>query len=140
MKLTHKYLNPIIVFFAVYMFGYLLYNAGISLTRAVYTYMNHIFPESFPLYEKLAEKEALAGLYRIFELCGMLIALFLINLIALRLENKKYERIVILTDGQYLIKDGVRLYFKEFFASDVITSVLTPVLLVIPPTSFPRGL
>ena len=62
MKLTHKYLNPIIVFFAVYMFGYLLYNAGISLTRAVYTYMNHIFPESFPLYEKLAEKLYRTGL------------------------------------------------------------------------------
>lgn len=138
MKLTHKYLNPVIAFVIVYMFGILLYNASISVVSAVYTYLNYLFPDSFPLYNKLSEKAALEELYKSFAVWGLFVALFLINFISLRLENKKYERIVILTGGEYLIKDGIKLYFKEFFGSDIITSALVPALLVIPPYFIPE--
>lgn len=138
MKLRHRYLNPIIVFLIVYMFGLLLYHVSNTVVSGIYTYLNYLLPESFPAYSLLAEKEANAELQKKLSVWGLLLTLFLINFIALKLENKKYERIVIQTDGLYLIKDGIKLYFKEFFKSDLITSALVPALLVIPPYFIPE--
>lgn len=138
MKLKDKYLYPVAVFLCVYIFGLLIYQFSVSAVNAVYTYLNYLFPDTFSLYTKLAEKEALAELQRALSVWGLFLAMFLINLIALRLDNKKYERLVILTDGQFLITDGIRLYFKEFFTGDLISSLIIPALLVIPAYFIPE--
>jgi hypothetical protein len=95
-------------------------------------------PTLFPLYGKLAEKAEYIELQKSLSLWGICLALMLINLIALKLENKKYERIVVQTDGMYLLRDGIKLYFKEFYKSDLITAALVPALLVIPPYFIPE--
>ena len=138
MKLKDKYLYPVAVFLCVYIFGLLIYQFSVSAVNAVYTYLNYLFPDTFSLYTKLAEKEALAELQRALSVWGLFLAMFLINLIALRLDNKKYERLVILTDGQFLITDGIRLYFKECFTGDLISSLIIPALLVIPAYFIPE--
>ena len=140
MRLKDKYLYPVAVFFCVYIFGLLIYQFSVSAVNAVYTYLNYLFPDTFSLYTKLAEKEALAELQRALSVWGLFLAMFLINLIALRLDNKKYERLVILTDGQFLITDGIRLYFKEFFTGDLISSLIIPALLVIPAYFIPENI
>lgn len=131
MKLRHRYLSPIIAFLVVYLFGLLIFGFSTEAVEWIYNYLNHLFPNVFPLYNPIYDPEAHAKLNKAITVVGMFVALFLINLIALRLENKKYERIITLTDGEYLIKDGIKLYLKEFFASDIITAVILPILIVI---------
>lgn len=132
MKLRHKYLNPIVIYFCVYIFGLWIYAASRGAVNWIYTYLNHLFPEVFPIYQRIYEPEAYARLERIKSVIGICLSLLLINLIALKLDNKKYERIINLTDGQYLVKDGIKLYFKEFLAVDVLVSTILPALLTIP--------
>ena len=131
MKLRHKYLNPIIVFLIVYLFGLLLFGVSREAVKWVYTYLNHLLPSAFPLYNPIYDPEAYAKLNKTFSVVGIFVALFLINFIALKLENKKYERIISLTDGQYVMWDGIKLYFKEFWISDVITALILPAVIVI---------
>ena len=130
MKLRHRYLSPIITFLIVYLFGLLIFGFSTEAVEWIYNYLNHLLPNVFPLYNPIYDPQAYAKLNKAITVVGMFVALFLINLIALRLENKKYERIISLTEGQYLIKDGVKLYLKEFFVSDIITAVILPVVIV----------
>ena len=139
MKLRHKFLNPIAVYFIVYVFGLWLLGFSLEAVEWVYAYLNHLMPETFPLYNPIYDPEAHARLNRILTVIGMFAVLFLINFISLKVDNKKYERIIILTDGQYLIHEGVRLYFKEFWISDIISALILPALLVIPPYFIPEN-
>lgn len=129
MKLRHRYLSPMIIFLAVYLFGLLIFGFSTEAVEWIYNYLNHLLPDVFPLYNPIYDPEAYDELNKNITVIGMFLALFLINFIALRLDNKKYERIISLTDGQYLIKDGIRLYFKEFFISDIIVALILPVLI-----------
>jgi hypothetical protein len=131
MKFRHRYLSPVISYLIVYVFGLLIFGFSTEAVEWIYNYLNHLLPGVFPLYNPIYDPEAHARLNKSLTVVGLLVAFFLINFIALKLENKKYERIISLTDGQYLIKDGIKLYFKEFFISDVITAIVLPILIVV---------
>ena len=138
MKLRHKYLNPIIVYLIVYMFGLLLFGFSLMAVNGAYTYLNHLMPNIFPLYNPIYAPEAKEKVDKALSVIAIFVALFLINFIALKLENKKYERLITHTDGQYILKDGIRLYFREFWKADIITSALVPALISIPPFFIPE--
>jgi len=132
MKFRYKYLSPIAMFIFVFIFGLFISGLCGNAVDGIYTYLNHLSPETFPIYNQIYDIQTYSKLERIKDIISIFISLSLINLIALRLDNKKYERIISLTDGEYLIKDGIRIYFKEFFLSDAIVSLLIPAVLVIP--------
>lgn len=132
MKFRYRYLNPIILYLCVFIFGLFILGVTDNVTDGIYAYLNHLAPKTFPIYNQIYDIETYNKLERTKNVVAIFISLVIINLIALRIDNKKYERIVNITDGQYLIKDGLKLYFKEFLLSDVIASVLIPGVLVIP--------
>ena len=132
MERKRKQFNPVLLFFGVYVFGLAIYSVGRACANWTYTYLNFLFPDIFPVYNQIHEASKYAALETGKDVVGIFLSLVLINLIALRLDNKKYERIALLTEGQYLMKDGIKLYFKEFFVSDLLVSTLTPAILVIP--------
>ena len=132
MKFRYRYLNPIILYFCVFIFGLFILGAADSIIDAIYAYLNHLAPKTFPIYNQIYDIETYNKLERIKDVAAIFISLVIINLIALRIDNKKYERMVNITDGQYLMKDGLKLYFKEFLLSDVICAALMPGVLVIP--------
>lgn len=131
MKLRHRYLSPVIIYLIVYIFGLFIFGLCCEIAEWIYTYLNHLMPSTFPLYNPIYVPEAYAKLNKALTVIGLFITFFFINFIALKLENKKYERMISLTDGQYLIKDGVKLYFKEFFISDIMTALVLPVLITL---------
>lgn len=131
-KLKHKYLTPIALFLCVFIFGLFIVGVCSNVVDGIYTYLNHLFPESFPIYNQIHDIQTYNKLERIKSVISVFLALAVINFIALRIDNKKYERIITLTDGEYLVMNGIKLYFKEFFLSDAIASVLIPAILVVP--------
>jgi hypothetical protein len=132
MKKKHKYLNPIILYLCVFIFGLVILGFSMTVVKWSHAYLNHLFPKIFPVYNKIYEPQAYERLEETKKVISLFLSLFLINFIALKIDNRKYERMVSLTEGQYLIKDGIKLYFKEFFTSDVIVSAVVPTVLVIP--------
>ena len=132
MKPRHKYLNPVILYLCVFIFGLFILGFSAIVIKWSYAYLNHLFPGIFPVYDRLYESEAFERLERIKAVFSIFLSLFLINFIAMKIDNRKYERIITLTEGQYLIKDGIKLYFKEFFKSDLAVSTVIPAVLVIP--------
>ena len=132
MKQRHKYLNPAILFFCVFIFGLFILGFSQIVVKWGHAYLSHLFPTVFPTYNQIHDPVAYQRLERIKSVVSIFLSLIIINFIALRLDNKKYERIALLTEGQYLIRDGVKLYFKEFFQSDLIVSTVIPAVLVIP--------
>ena len=131
MKFRHRYISPVIIYLIVYIFGLLIFGFSREFAEWIYNYLNHLMPNAFPLYNPIYDPEAYEKLNKTLTVIGLFITFFFINFIALKLENKKYERMISLTDGQYLIKDGVKLYFKEFFISDIITALVLPVLITL---------
>ena len=94
MKFKQKYLIPAAIFFVIYLFGLLLFNLSRAVISAIYAYLNHLFPDTFPIYNEIYDPELYASSEKVFSVLTVFIALFIMNLIALRLDNKKYERIV----------------------------------------------
>ena len=132
MRFKHKYLRPVALYLCVFIFGLFILGVSSNLVNGGYTYLNSLFPKTFPIYNQIYDIETYNKLERIKSIISVFLSLVIINLIALRIDNKKYERIISLTDGEYLIKDGIKLYFREFFISDVIVSAIIPAALVVP--------
>lgn len=132
MKKKYKYLNPVILFLCVFIFGLFILGFSSVIVKWGYAYLSHLFPSVFPTYNQVHAPESYKRLEWIKGFISIFLSLIIINFISLRLDNKKYERIALLTEGQYLIKDGIKLYFKEFFKSDLIVSTVIPAVFVIP--------
>lgn len=132
MKRKRRHFNPVLLFLCVYIFGLFICAACSGAINWTYAYLNHLLPRVFPIHNKIYAPEAYARLERIKGILAIFLSLLVINLIALRIDNKKYERISLVTEGQYLVWDGIKIYFKEFFKSDLLISTLAPALLIIP--------
>ena len=132
MKPRHKYVNPLIIFLCVFIFGLFIFGASAIAVKWGHAYLSHLFPNVFPTYNQIHDPASYQRLERIKDVIAIFLSLLIINFISLRIDNRKYERIALITEGQYLIKDGIKLYFKEFFRSDLIISTVIPAVLVIP--------
>ena len=132
MKQRHKYLNPIILYLCVFIFGLFIFGFSAIAVKWGHAYLSHLFPSIFPTYNQIHDPESYKRLEWIKGFISIFLSLIIINFISLRIDNRKYERLSLLTEGQYLIKDGIKLYFKEFFKSDLIVSTVIPAVFVIP--------
>ena len=132
MKQRHKYLNPIILYLCVFIFGLFIFGFSAIAVKWGHAYLSHLFPSIFPTYNQIHDPESYSRLEMIKETVAIFLSLLIINFISLRIDNRKYERLSLITEGQYLIKDGIRIYFKEFFKSDLIVSTAVPAIMVIP--------
>ena len=120
------------MFICVYIFGLFIHGFSTEVVNWIYTYLNHLFPKTFPIYNRIYDIQEYMRIENIKGVAAIFISLLLINLIVMKIDNRKYERIVTLTDGEYLIKDGIRIYLKEFFVIDAIVSTVIPGALTIP--------
>ena len=132
MKQRHKYLNPIILYLCVFIFGLFIFGFSAIAVKWSHAYLSHLFPSIFKTYNQIHDPESYSRLEVIKETVSIFLSLLIINFISLRIDNRKYERISLITEGQYLMKDGIRIYFKEFFKSDLIVSAAVPAIMVIP--------
>lgn len=130
MSIKHKYVEPVLIFLAVYLFNYLLCQCGELLFIYSYSYLAEVMPSVVetvnPIHTPAEYELYLKGVATV----GALVALFIMNYVSLRLDNEKFEYIITKTDGQYRLVDGVKLYFGEFFKSDAIASTVAVGVLV----------
>ena len=108
MGFKSKYVNPMIIYFLIYVFGIALLTVGTTLARYSYTYLNHLFPAVFPMFSAVSEKEGYESYLKLINVVGAFIAVYFINYLAIRFDNSKLEHVISKTDGQYTIADGIK--------------------------------
>lgn len=138
MRFRHRYIDPIMIYLLVYIFGIVLFSVGTTLARYLYEYMNHLVPSVFPLFSPVSEKEGYDAYLKLIDVVGIFAAVFLINLFAMSFDNKKFELMVSRTDGQYTVREGLVIYVREFLRSDAISAVLFPAALTLAPYLIPK--
>lgn len=130
MSIKHKYVEPVLIFLAVYLFNYLLCQCGELLFIYSYSYLAEVMPSVVETVNPIHTPDEYELYLKGVATVGSLIALFIMNYVSLRLDNEKFEYIITKTDGQYRLVDGVKLYFGEFFKSDAIASTVAVGVLV----------
>ena len=99
---------------------------------AVYEVLAYVMPDVFKMYSQIKEPELYRELAKCLTLTALGISIVVVNYVALRVDNKRFERMVTLTDGQYTMAEGLLLYVKEFLLSDIIVTLIIPPLVMIP--------
>ena len=122
MSIKHKYGEPVLIFLAVYLFHYVICQCGEMLFIYSYTYISEIIPSLVKTVNPINTPDEYEIYLKGIATAGAFVGLFIMNYVALRLDNGKFERVITKTDGQYTMRDGLKLYFDEFFISDVIAS------------------
>ena len=145
MSIKHKYVEPVLIFLAVYLFNYLLCQCGELLFIYSYNYLAEVMPSVVDTVNPIHTPDEYELYLKGVATFGALVGLFLINYVSLRMDNEKFEYLITKTDGQYRLKDGLKLYFAEFFKSDAIASTIAVGVLVagasfIPEKLLDRGL
>ena len=130
MSIKRKYVEPVLIFLAVYLFGYLLCQCGELLFIYSYNYLAEVIPGVVQTVNPIHTPDEYELYLKGVATVGALVGTFLINYISLRLDNEKFEYVITKTDGQYRLTDGIKLYFKEFLRSDVIASTVPIAILV----------
>ena len=129
MKFKRKYINPAVIYLVVYIFGFVIFALGTAIARYSYAYLNHLLPSAFPIFSPVSEKDDYADYLKLLDIAGISIAILIINYIAMRFDNDKFEFIISKTDGQYTVVEGTEIYVREFAVSDIISAVLLPIVL-----------
>lgn len=124
MSVRHKYIGPVLIFLAVYAFSYLFCQAGELLCAYASSYLSSVLPGVFTVPNPIHSRDEYEAFMKASAAIGATISVGLMNYVALRLDNKKFEFIIAETDGQYTISEGIRLYLGEFLASDIISSTV----------------
>lgn len=145
MSIKRKYVEPVLIFIAVYLFNYLLCQCGELLFIYSYNYLTEVMPSVVDTVNPIHTPDEYELYLKGVATFGALVGLFLINYVSLRMDNEKFEYLITKTDGQYRLKDGLKLYFAEFFKSDAIASTIAVGVLVagasfIPEKLLDRGL
>ena len=131
MSIKHKYVEPVLIFLAVYLFHYVICQCGEMLFIYSYTYISETVPSLVKTVNPISTPNEYEIYLKGIATAGAFVGLFITNYVCLRLDNAKFEHVITKTDGQYTMTDGLKLYFGEFLISDVIASSLTVFPLVL---------
>ena len=96
MSFKHKYLRPVVLYLCVFIFGLFILGVSGSIVDWIYAYLNHLSPNTFPIYNQIYDIETYNKLEQIKDIWSVFISLVAINLIALRIDilinlNKKFR-------------------------------------------------
>lgn len=140
MSFKRKYVEPVLIFLTVYAFSVLFFKAGELLSIYAYSYFSSILPSDIISSNPVSDPDAYEAYTLGIALVGTFVGLWLINYISLRLDNAKFEHVISLTDGQYELAEGIKLYFKEFFVSDVIAATAIVAIVTVSAAFIPEKL
>ena len=138
MKLFQKYIFPPFIT----LFFFLLGGAFILILDIIvpigFDYLAMKFPGMLEKPSSITEPEAYKEFNTMMTSIGIIINIFIATSLAMRCDNKRFEYIVVQTEGLYKIPEMTREYLKTFWTSDIINAVAAPLLLTIPAFFIPE--
>jgi len=132
MKAFNKYFSSPVIFLAVFIVGTVISSLPTYFITIIYDYLTLTFPELFKSYNPITTPEEYKTFSLITSSLSIAIALAVLHYTALRLDNRRLEFLMKETEGFYTMKEGLTLYFKEMWLSDIISAAFPPVAIAIP--------
>ena len=128
-----KYLYPTLNFILLYLLGSAIYYiASLVITKMLYPTANSILPSLFPIPNYVLESEKYELYEKVMAILTLTATFYLINLISVKCDNARFERIVLKTEGMYRMKDGLKEYYSANILFDAILSLVLPIAYTLP--------
>ena len=132
MKFSQKYILPIFHYLLFILVGFAAMTVVEYLVVEIYDFLAYILPDIFKTYSQIKEPELYRELMKWLTVISVGISLLLVNYIAMRQDNKRFEYVITLTDGLYTMREGLLLYIKNFLLSDIVVALVIPSIVMIP--------
>ena len=132
MRIVDKYVFPpfIMLFFT------LLGGAGILVADIVVGlfagWLSEALPEVFARPSFIDDPAGYERYGCILNLASVLITLLPVTYLSMRLDNKRFEYVVVETEGLYTIPERLGQHLSEFWLSELISASAAPLLLTLP--------
>ena len=140
-----KYFVSFVRYFLFYSLGFILFFAFAYLLRHANQFLAEVFPALFKIYNPILNRDGLENQNKIIALLAALLSVFVATYASQRQDNLRYEHIISKTEGLYRIREGEKIYFKEFFGADIFCALTVPLFslgltLISIPLDAPRAL
>lgn len=132
MKFKNKYLFPPCLTLFWFLIGAAVVLISDIVVYLCYDYLCEILPTIFTRPGVLSDPEGYERAQRALTATTVFLAVLPVTYFAMRLDNKRFEHLIVLTEGLYPIREKCVWYLKSFWLSDLIVSVLIPVALTLP--------
>ena len=136
-KTFQKYVFPPFIT----LFFFLLGGAFILILDIIvpisYDYLAMKFPGMLDKPNSISDPEAYEAFRATMTSIGIIINIFIITNLSMRFDNKRFEYIIVKTEGLYKVPELTKEYLPEFWLADVINSSFAALLLTIPPYFIP---
>ena len=132
MRKGHLHLGSAALYFALYLVGVLPYLALRWATDVVYDLLVELFPTVFHSYNVITTPDEYLIQSARLDTVTVALAIAVITYLALRLDNKRFERFIVANEGMYTMPEGLVQYCRRFLLADVITSLAVPVIFTLP--------
>ena len=132
MKFANKYIFPPFLTLFFFLLGGAIILVVDLVLPPVYDYLCYVLPDLFSRPNIIDEPERYESTQRGIAAMTVAVTTFIATAFAMRMDNKRFEHLTKLTEGMYTIPETTLWYVKSFWISDVVASVASPLLLVLP--------
>ena len=137
-KAFQKYIFPPFIT----LFFFLLGGAFILILDIIvpisYDYLAMKFPGMLDKPHPFDEPEAYKAFNAAITSVGIIINIFIATNLSMRCDNKRFEYIIVKTEGLYKIPEMTKEYIETFWLTDIINAAVVPLLLTIPAYLIPE--
>ena len=90
------------------------------------------WPEIFTRPSVIEDPEGYERYDMIIDLAAVILTLIPTTYLSMRLDNKRFEYIVVLTEGLYSVPERLGWYLRTFWLTELISATAAPLLLTLP--------
>ncbi len=138
MTFVRKYITPSAVYFLLFIAGYIATYVTRYIPDIVYDYLSYYFPTVFVSYSPISEAEAYTRVKMWLTIVSVALAIFIVGYIALRLDNKRFEHLILNTEGFYTLPRGLSIWAQIYLIPDIVVCAIIPLIFAIPPYFIPE--
>ena len=132
MKIFSKYVfPPFITLFFFLLGGAFILVLDIAVP-ILYDYLAMKFPGVLDKPNSLGDPEAYKAFNAALTSLGIIINVFIATNLSMRCDNKRFEYIVVLTEGLYSVPERLGWYLRTFWLTELISATAAPLLLTLP--------
>ena len=116
----------------VWCFSAILFSAVCFVViNVIYPAMLGEFPGLLPDYNFVNEREKYEQFRKILEAICAIVAAAILSYLSVRYDNERFEYMITKTEGMYTLREGIALWYPRYVRSDLLVSVIIPLLAVI---------
>ena len=132
MKFSNKYVFPPFLTLFFFLLGGAIILIVDLVIPPIYDYLCYILPDLFYRPNVIDEPEKYRETQMWISIVSMAVTTFIATAFSMRMDNKRFEYLTALTEGLYTIPKTTVWYIKSFCVSDIISAVISPLLLTLP--------